>query len=440
MWRCVVGADTEDLGYAAAQFPMGWVLQRFPLGKALSITVILWGGMCMCLGACNNYWQLSLVRVLLGWFEAVVIPGCAVLTSSWYLRREQTFRQTLYFAQNTFFSIIFGVGIYYIASDAQARGGLAAWRVINLFLGGTTVGMGIVCLVFIGTPDEVWWLSRREKLMAKARIVSNATGGGEQHPWSWAQARECFRDPQLWFAVAANFLSCVPNGGLTAFGIIINQSFGFNNLDTILYSLPSYAITCTCVVAAGACVYYRPHSRFPIAIASQLWTCFVLLFVGFTPLTMNKWIRWTFYSFYGMYSICMFLVFPLMTVNVAGRSKKTVFGAMCLVAYCVGVSWFLCVYVHVVPSADRLNVVGSQIFVAADAPRYHRALAACAVILCVNAINLLAMWRYYHKENKRRDAELAASGIDDAERQLQMRLAGESDLTDKENRHFRYSC
>lgn len=317
---------------------MGWTMQKFPLGKALSVTVIIWGAMCMCLGACNNYWQLSLVRTLLGWFESVVMPGFAVLTSSWYLRREQTLRQCIYSSMNTFFGIIFGVGIYYIALEAQRRGGLAAWRVINLFLGGTTVGMGIVCLIFIGTPDEVWWLSKREKLMAKARIVSNSTGGGEQHPWNWGQVRECFCDRQLWHAVGANFLGSIPNGGLTAFGIIINQSFGFTSLEAILYTLPSYAITCCCVVASGIIVYYKPRARFPIAIGSQLWTCFILFFVGFTPITMNKWIRWGFYIFYPIYSVCMFLIFPLMTVNIAGRSKKTVFGAMSLMAYCVGVS------------------------------------------------------------------------------------------------------
>lgn len=55
--------------------PMGYLMQRFPLGKALSTFVIIWGGMVMLLGACNNYWQFSIVRVLLGWFESVVTPG-----------------------------------------------------------------------------------------------------------------------------------------------------------------------------------------------------------------------------------------------------------------------------------------------------------------------------------------------------------------------------
>jgi hypothetical protein len=94
--------------------------------------------------------------------------------------------------------MIFGVGIYYLALNAQKNGGMAAWRVINVFLGGLTIGMGLIFLFIGGGPDEVWWLSKPEKRMAKARIVSNATGGGEQHPWRWEQVRECFRDPQWW--------------------------------------------------------------------------------------------------------------------------------------------------------------------------------------------------------------------------------------------------
>jgi hypothetical protein len=113
---------------------------------------------------------------------------------------------------NTFFSIVFGAAIYFLAKSAGEKGGLAAWRVINVFLGSLTVGMGFISLIFVGAPNEVWWLSKREKRMAEARIVSNATGGGEQHSWKWEQVRECFRDPQFYCATLFNFLGCVPNG------------------------------------------------------------------------------------------------------------------------------------------------------------------------------------------------------------------------------------
>lgn len=219
------------MAYGVAQIPMGYLMQRFPLGRALSVCIVLWGGMVMLLAACNNYAGLAAVRTFLGWFEAVVTPGFAVLTASWYLRSEQTLRQGMYYAMSksstrdpsltpdTFFGIIFGIGIYFLALNAETHGGLAAWRVINLFLGGTTVGMGLVAFAFIGTPSEVWWLSKREKRMAHARIVQNATGGGEQHSWKWEQVRECFGDRQFIHAILYNFLSCVPNGGLGAFQV-----------------------------------------------------------------------------------------------------------------------------------------------------------------------------------------------------------------------------
>jgi hypothetical protein len=73
------------------------------------------------------------------------------------------------------FTMLSSVCIYFLADNARRNGGLAAWRVINLFLGGMTVFVGILNFIFLGTPEEVWWLNAREKKMAKARIVSNAS-------------------------------------------------------------------------------------------------------------------------------------------------------------------------------------------------------------------------------------------------------------------------
>lgn len=51
---------------------MAWVLQKVPLGRGLAVCVIIWGTIVLCLGTCNNYAQLAVVRTLLGWFESVV--------------------------------------------------------------------------------------------------------------------------------------------------------------------------------------------------------------------------------------------------------------------------------------------------------------------------------------------------------------------------------
>ncbi|CAK9781993.1 hypothetical protein CC85DRAFT_288406 [Cutaneotrichosporon oleaginosum] len=409
------------MSYGVAQIPMGFLMQRFPLGRALSVSIIIWGAMVMLLGACNHYWDLSVVRVLLGWFESVVTPGFAVLTSSWYLRREQTLRQACYYAMNAFFSIVFGIAIYGIADSAQRNGGMAAWRIINLFLGGLTVAIGIIFLFVVGTPDEVWWLSKREKLMAKARIVENATGGGEQHAWKWAQVKECLRDPQYWFASIYNLLSCIPNGGLGAFNNLIYKSMGFTNLEVILYGMPNSAVACTLIITAATTVYYVPRARFPIAIVCQIVPCAVFLYVGLED-PAKKWNRWAAFTFYGVFAISTFMVWPLMSVNIAGRTKKTFMSASALIWYCIG------------------NVVGTQIFVPSDAPKYLKGLISCGAVMCLNALNLGCWWWYYARTNARRDAEALASGISAETQALESRLAGELDLTDRENKHFRYAC
>lgn len=49
-----------------AALPLVWAIQRFPIGKTLSIFVILWGLMVMLTAVCKNCAQLVVVRVFLG--------------------------------------------------------------------------------------------------------------------------------------------------------------------------------------------------------------------------------------------------------------------------------------------------------------------------------------------------------------------------------------
>jgi hypothetical protein len=75
----------------------------------------------------------------------------------------------------TFVAVISSVIVYFLADNAQKHGGLAAWRVINLFLGGLTIFLGILDVIVWDTPDRAWWLKPEEKKIAQARVVSNAS-------------------------------------------------------------------------------------------------------------------------------------------------------------------------------------------------------------------------------------------------------------------------
>lgn len=94
--------------------------------------------------------------------------------------------------------------------------------------------------------------------------------------------------------------------------------------------MPNSAIACVLILCAATTVRYKEKLRFPIAIACQIIPTIIFLYVGLED-PSKKWQRWAAFSFYGIFSISTFMVWPLMSVNIAGRTKKTFVSASCLI-------------------------------------------------------------------------------------------------------------
>lgn len=245
------------LTYLIGELPSNFLLQRWSLGKSLSIYMLLWGVCVFCVGAAQEWSHLMAIRALQGFFECTISPGFVLVVGSWYRTDEHSSRSLFWQSANAGFGIIaslvschafatcfsfrFGVcsnqafqilanGLLYtlrkygeltrmqimygIGTHAQLNpGSLAPWRAISMFLGSCTVVLACICFALLGSPQEVFWLSKDEKRMAAARILRNKAGRdvtGKR--WKWPQVTEAFKDPQLYFAMVNAFLSSVPNG------------------------------------------------------------------------------------------------------------------------------------------------------------------------------------------------------------------------------------
>lgn len=90
-----------------------------------------------------------------------------------------------------------------------------------------------------------------------------------------------------------------------------------------------YAVSCVSVISCAVTVRYFPKMRFPLALLVQAICVFVLLFAGLS--TAGKWAKWGVWMFSLVYAIGSFiLAWPMISVNVAGRTKKSFFGATSL--------------------------------------------------------------------------------------------------------------
>jgi hypothetical protein len=151
--------------------------------------------------------------------------------------------------------------------------------------------------------------------------------------------------------------------------------------------------------------------RFPLGIFWQCTIIVVLFFLGFS--TASRWTKYGVMIMSVCFSIGTFiLAWPTISINVAGRTKKSFFGGSSLITYCIG------------------NIIGSQVMRPSDAPLYRKGMTICGVMMILNIANTLVWWWHYKRENKRRDAEFLASGLTEEERDHQNFLAGETDLTD----------
>jgi hypothetical protein len=119
---------------------------------------------------------------------------------------------------------------------------LKEYQIIFLFFGLITVAYAFVVLFFMpDSPTKTNILNEEEKLIAMERLRANQMGI-ENYTWKWEHVREAAVDLKTWLWCAMLFSISVPSGGVSTFGPLIVQSFGYNRFETILFNIPFGAV------------------------------------------------------------------------------------------------------------------------------------------------------------------------------------------------------
>ncbi|KAK7706177.1 hypothetical protein SLS57_009716 [Botryosphaeria dothidea] len=296
---------------------------------------------------------------------------CGVIIS------EQPLRTAMWFSMNGMSQII---------------GGLIAFPFI--IFGSLTVAWSIAFFLLAApNPLQAAWLTPHERAVAVARLASNNTGL-DSRVFKPHQAREALLDARVWLLFLFTVASNVPNGGITAFGALIVEGFGYSKLGTALLNMPVGGTQVAALWLSGWAAGVFPRARVALMVGGILVALVGTVLMYAVPEERRLGRLFGYYLLPG-FSATYVLSLGMIQANVAGRTKRGVVTAALFVAYCVG------------------NLVGPQLFFAWEAPHYRSGYAIL-----------------------KRDREYGQPGQDAGREQIEQGL---SDLTDRENRHFRYA-
>ncbi|KAL3484517.1 major facilitator superfamily domain-containing protein [Aspergillus germanicus] len=409
------------LGFIFWSYPTAYLCVRLPIGKYLSCTVILWAAVLMCHAACTSFATLMTTRFILGALEAAIAPGFSLVTAKWYTRQEQPLRYGIWFSGSAVASLFGGVASYGIG---HIHGALSAWQNLFLIFGAVTCLCGIMMLVLLPDSHEsALWLRRPERRTAAHRVtmtqIAQATAPGYQA----YQVLEALRDPTTWFLCLYTFCVNIANGGLTAFGSLVIQGFGYEGITALLIQMPTGAAQLGFIIVSAVAASYIPNARTLIMLTLTLTSLLgmVLMYTLTNPSGQ-------------LAGFCLALAFSanmpislsLVTSNICGATKRATVNACVLVMYCVG------------------NVVGPQFFSVDEAPRYPRGLKASLAGFSLGAFWVVCLRGYLIWRSKRRDARERRGDVEAEEEGAQRgrvvggAAEGDGDLTDWEIPGFRY--
>lgn len=385
--------------------PAAYCLQKLPAVTFFSFNVLCWGILEMCMAACTSFGGLFVCRFLLGGFEALLIPAVTLLVAMWYKPDEQPKRNSIIL--NVIAPILNGFVAWLVSYH---HGEFAAWKIIFLALGAFTIIWAFVVFWFLpNTPLDAKWLSSREKYMLIQRKATDNTGL-EAKKFKMEQVWEAVFDAKTWLIWIAIIALQVPNGGLTTFNTLIIQGLGFDSLKTSLLAMPPGFMSTASGILLSWLASYTRKWRTTIVAASIVLPligaviCYTLPRDNLAGQLIGLYILYTYWAPY-------ITLVSIYQANIAGHTKKISLFAWYYVSWAIG------------------NIIGPQTFRADQAPAYTGGTVAMIVCYVIAIVMVLAYGAVCHASNKRRAVEiLEKSGDEDW-----------LDLSDKENRGFRYT-
>ncbi|CAF1089412.1 unnamed protein product [Adineta steineri] len=331
--------------YIVFEIPSNLVLKKLRPSRWIPMIMIAWGIVMTLMGLVHSYGDLLACRLALGAAESGLFPGAVFYLSSWYKRRELSWRISILYSATTL---------------AGAFGGVLAF--------------GISQMRGIGGQEE-------ECDRTITRLQNDAGPGAGEH-FSWKQVRAAFLDWKIYIFCLCYIGILVPSNSLALVSPTIVQGLGFRSYRAQLMTTPPYVLA---FINTMTTAYFSDrYTRRAIFIMFWL----MIAIIGFIILIFAQNLSVKYFAMFlaiGSISPCVATCITFISCNISPHTKRaTALAFMISVGNCGG-------------------IISGQIYRSQDGPRFilgHGINLGFCVLGLINVIILFTSLRF---ENHRRD-------------------------------------
>ncbi|SCW00843.1 LAFE_0C13234g1_1 [Lachancea fermentati] len=417
----LVGNQFSDLptyffvAYIIAEFFQGfYIIQKFPVAKVLAVNVFLWG-IFITLSACaTNFAGIMVLRVLLGVTESCITPCLILLTTSFYSKKEGTFRMGIWYSGLGFGQIVGGIisFLFQLIENTTIPG----WKIMFIFIGALNIFCAIYLYMFIpSTPLDHKGLSELEKYTLLVKLSAGKIGVTSKK-LIWSQIVELFCDIQAYLLLIISATISFSSNTISTFSSIDIMSFGFSAKEAALLNMPSGVVS---IISSFLSTFFimKGVPRYLAITVLIIPAVIGAALMSFLPKSNQAGLLVGIYMI-NTITAPLAICYSWAGVNFAGSTKKIGSTAVFIsIGFALG------------------NIVGPQSYRVKDAPDYYPAKIS---MLITQAVSIPLAWLIaliYYLRNKRRNAKQALETVEIEDDMLN----AWSNLTDFQNKSFRYS-
>ncbi|KAH8674317.1 major facilitator superfamily domain-containing protein [Xylariales sp. PMI_506] len=371
--------------YILLEVPSNMLIRRVRPSIYLASLMFCWGVVNMCMGFVNSFAALVVLRLLLGTFEAGVLPGIIYLTSMYYKRHEFQLRMSFLFC-STLIGGAFGGLLAYGIADLGGSHGYKAWRWIFIIEGAITAVIAIIsAFLIVDWPEQCRFFTPAEKQLLKRRLASDGTEEARMDTLDSFAYKLIFSDWKVWIGALIYMGIGTTGYAITFFMPTILLEFGWVAQQAQIRTIPVYVVS-----AAGMMIVAYASDRLRHRYSFIMLGCFIST-VGYGMLLhQGSLSRDAKFGAVFLVSLGGYMATPMalawLSNNVSGHWKR---------AFSSGFQ---------VMVGNFAGIIGTNIFLTTESPAYRTGYGTALGMLWLGGFAATAMFVGMRFENKKREA------------------------------------